>query len=106
MNRRPEMSTATATRLQVLDPTVSPLPAKAVVAMRPPSLDGVTIGLLANGKRNADELLSLVQEVLAGRYEFRGVVARNKGDSSRPCRKDLLAEMADLCDVVVTASGD
>jgi hypothetical protein len=100
------MSTVTATRIEVLDPTVAPLPAKAVVAPRPPSLDGVTIGLLANGKRNADELLGMVQEVLAGRYEFQRVVARNKGDSSRPCRKDLLAEMAELCDVVVTASGD
>jgi hypothetical protein len=101
------VSTATATKkLEVLDPTVAPLPAHAVLAPRPETLEGAAIGLLANGKRNADELLELVQEVLADRYRFGRVVQRNKGDSSRPCRKDLLAEVAELSDVVITASGD
>ena len=96
----------TATRIEVLDPTVDSIPAEAVIAPRPETLDGTVIGLLANGKRNSDELLEMVQEVLADRYEFKSVVARNKGNASRPCPADLLEELAKQCEVVITASGD
>ena len=47
----------TATKVEVLDPTVAPIPSSAVRAPRPDTLDGKTVGLLANGKPNADELL-------------------------------------------------
>ena len=96
----------TAIRIEVLDPTVDPIPAEAVIARRPETLDGAVIGLLANGKRNSDELLEMIQEVLADRYEFKSVVARNKGNASRPCPAELLDELAEQCEVVITASGD
>lgn len=96
----------TATRLAVLDPTVEPIPAHAVVAQRPDTLDGKVIGLLANGKRNSVELLEAVSEVLADRYEFKAVITRNKGNASRPCPTPLLEEMAEQCDIIITASGD
>ena len=96
----------TSTRIEVLDPTVASIPAMAVIAPRPESLNGAVIGLLANGKRNSDELLEMVQEVLADRYEFKSVVARNNGNASRPCPVDILEELAEQCEVVITASGD
>ena len=95
----------TATKLQVLDPTVDPIPADAVVAPRPETLNGTVVGLLSNNKLNADELLVMVQDVLADRYEFKGVVRRNKGNASRPCPADILDEMAEQCDVVICALG-
>jgi hypothetical protein len=96
----------TATRLTVLDPTVEPIPVHAIVAQRPTTLNGKTVGLLANGKRNAGELLEAVYEVLSDRFEFAGAVVRNKGNASRPCPASIIEEMADQCDVVITASGD
>ncbi|MDP6455424.1 MAG: hypothetical protein QF898_19250 [SAR202 cluster bacterium] len=96
----------TATRLAVLDPTVEPIPAHAVVAQRPDTLDGKVIGLLANGKRNSVELLEAIKEAMADRYEFKAVVARNKGNASRPCPAPLAQEMAEECDIIITASGD
>ena len=95
-----------ATRLEVLDPTVAPIPAHAVIAPRPETLDGTVLGLLANGKRNSDELLELVHAILADRYEFKDVVARNKGNASRPCPRDIMDDLAQQCDLVITASGD
>jgi hypothetical protein len=97
---------ATATRIEVLDPTVEPIPAHAVIAPRPETLDGTVIGLLANGKHNSGEILEMVQEILADRFEFKGVVFKNKGNASRPCPKNMMGEMVDQCDVVITASGD
>lgn len=96
----------TAERLQVLDPTVQPIPSEGVVADRPETLDGKVIGLLANGKLNSEEILALTQEVLADRYEFKGVVARNKRNASRPCPEEIIDELVEQCDVVITSSGD
>ena len=95
-----------AERLQVLDPTVQAIPEDAVVAERPDTLDGKVVGLLANGKINSEEILALTQEVLADRYEFRGVVARNKRNASRPCPEHIIDELVEQCDVVITSSGD
>ena len=97
---------ATATRMQVLDPTVEPIPASAVIAPRPDTLDGAVLGLLSNGKRNADVLLEMVHEVLADRFEFEGTVVRDKGNASRPCPPDIMEELSERCDLVITASGD
>ena len=94
------------TRLEVLDPTVEPVPAHTIIARRPETLDGTVLGLLANGKSNSVELLSLVHEVLADRYDFKGVVERNKGNASRPCPSEIIEEMTEQCDVVISASGD
>ena len=96
----------TATRLEVLDPTFDHIPASAVIAPRPSTLDGATIGLLSSGKPYAAGFLEMVEEVLADRYEFAGIVARNKGNASRPAPKDMLADLAVRCDAVITASGD
>ena len=96
----------TATRLVVLDPTVDPLPAEGVVADRPTSLDGLTVGLLANGKLNSEEMLTAIHDVLADRFEFGNVVERNKHNASRPCPEDIIDELVGECDVVITSSGD
>ena len=96
----------TATRLEVLDPTVEPLPAEGVVADRPTTLDGLTLGLLANGKLNSVEMLTAIHDVLADRFEFGAVIERNKLNASRPCPEGIIDELVDKCDVVVTSSGD
>jgi hypothetical protein len=95
-------------RVVYLDPTVDPEgpdPTRAPAA-RADGLDGKTLGLLANGKVNADTLLLLVRDGLAARYRLREVVQRAKLDSSRPAPAPLLDELARTCDVVVTAIGD
>ena len=92
--------------LVVLDPTVEPLSPEGVVAERPTTLDGLTLGLLANGKLNSEEMLAAVHDVLADRFEFGAVVERNKHNASRPCPEDIIDELVDECDVVVTSSGD
>lgn len=97
---------STSSIYQVLDPRVEPIPQRAIIAPRPSSLDGVSIGLLANGKKNSTELLAIIYEVLADRYNFNVVIAKNKGNASRPCPEDLLDELAERCDVVVTSTGD
>ena len=97
---------STTSMVEVLDPRVEPISEQAIIAPRPSSLDGVSIGLLANGKQNSAELLEIIYEILADRYDFSVVIAKNKGNASRPCPEDLLDELAERCDVVVTSTGD
>ena len=97
---------ADAAGIMVLDPRVAPLPAEGVVADRPTTLDGAKLGLLANGKLNSEEMLSALHDVLADRFEFASIVERNKHNASRPCPDDIIDELVDSCDVVITSSGD
>ena len=45
-------------------------------------------------------------DILNGQGEFSGSIAKNKGNASRPCPEELLDELAERCDIVVTSPGD
>ena len=77
-----------------------------MLADRPETLNGSIVGLLANGKRNSEELLEHVYEILNEEHNLGVMIADNKGNASRPCPPELLQDMADKCDIVITASGD
>ena len=95
-----------ATKFKILDPTVEPLPESTLMAPRPQDLNGKTVGLLANGKRNATTLLDEIYSLLQDTYEFTGAVRLDKGDSSRPAPKEIIDELLEKCDLVITATGD
>ena len=95
-----------ATKLRILDPTVEALPDNTLLAPRPDDLNGKTVGLLANGKRNSDELLDAVCALLQDTYELKGLFRANKGDSSRPAPKHIMDDLLEKCDLVITATGD
>lgn len=78
----------------------------ALIAPRPKSLDGLTIGLLANGKKNADLLLDHIYQMLSQRYKMKGVVRLNKNSFSIPAPKPILDELTTKADVVITATGE
>ena len=93
--------------LKILDPTVRPEEALDVaVAKRVGDLDGKVLGLLHNGKVNADRLLDLVREQLGARYRLRDVVMIRKDSASRVADASDLDRLARECDAVVTAVGD
>ena len=96
----------TSETIEVLDPTVLPQKENTLLADRPETLNGSIVGLLANGKRNSEELLEHVYEILNEEHNLGVMIADNKGNASRPCPPELLQDMADKCDIVITASGD
>ena len=96
----------TSETIEVLDPTVLPQKESTLLADRPETLNGSIVGLLANGKRNSEQLLEHVYEILNEKHNLGVMIADNKGNASRPCPPELLQDMADKCDIVITASGD
>lgn len=98
--------TAEKTHMVLLDPTVEALPDNTNMAPRLDDLNGRVLGLLANGKRNSDTLLDAVTSLLQDTYELGDVVRINKRDVSRPAKQEIVDELLEKCDVVITAIGD
>ena len=93
---------------RILDPTLRSPVAEAVVARAPrlPSLDGATIGLLANGKSNGMALLDRIVERLRERHRIGDVVRVAKTNASAPVTDDDAKMLAGRCAAIITAIGD
>ena len=76
------------------------------LATRPDTLDGKVVGLLDNGKRNADVLLRAVATLLGEKYQLLDVVYVNKGNATRIAPRPIMEELLTKADVLVTAVGD
>ncbi|MBI2320835.1 MAG: hypothetical protein HYU88_01735 [Chloroflexi bacterium] len=70
------------------------------------TLHGKRAGFLDNRKGNADVLLERVRELLGQQYDLAATVLRPKWIYSAPAGPELVEELAQSCDFVVTAIGD
>ncbi len=93
-------------QVTVLDPTGTGAPPSSAELLRPPAdLRGVSFGMLDNGKPNSDRFLSL----LAERFIANGAqlyATLRKPSIGRLAPVQLLDELAQACDLVVTGVGD
>jgi hypothetical protein len=92
----------------MIDPTGGPSADAAGLrlAARPGRLDGLVVGLLANPKRNAEEFLDAVGELLAADHGTADVVRARKTSITDPVPPATLAELSERCDVVLIGVGD
>ncbi len=94
----------------VLSPIGVQRPKGLVLAARPSDLNGKVLGLLDNGKLNADLLINAIAEQLIANFGVREVVRRSKREcragAAGPMSNSIRDEMIDRCDVVIAASGD
>jgi hypothetical protein len=70
------------------------------------TLDGVRLGLLGNSKLNADAVLLAVADLLEERYALDAVFVRSKPTFSKPAPSEMVDEMIQNADVIVTGVGD
>lgn len=93
----------------MIDPTASPTGETVRIpplAGRPDDLRGRTVGMLANTKKNAEQILDSVGALLRREYGVADVVRRKKLSIADPVPDDILAELVEQCDVVVVGVGD
>jgi hypothetical protein len=94
---------------QLMSPFGTRIPRPATtsaLAPRPESLKGLRLGLLNNGKRNADLLLEQVLAELAPELEPSAVIRRRKPGAGVPGPQNLLDELRAECDAVIVGVGD
>lgn len=88
--------------INVYDPRGVRTTTTAAIAPRPAALSGLTIGLLDNGKENADALLARCATLL--RERGARIVNHSKPSFSRPAPDDVLDSLAH-CNAVIAAHG-
>ncbi len=93
-------------KILVLNPTAEMRVQERPIAPRPDSLAGERVGILWNGKPNADLLLDRVAELLGERFGVLVTVRATKPNVSAPAPPDVIQKLVAECDVVVNAIGD
>ncbi len=89
---------------RVYDPTAEPKVASVRLAPRLDSLAGARVGILDNGKPNADILMLSVAKRLQELHGIREVLKREKPIAGPP-PPDVLADLM-TCDFVIVGSAD
>ena len=90
--------------MQLLDPTTEPMIELGDLWPRLDALDGKTIGLYANMKLNAVELLDEMQSILSERFRIARFI-RGSYNAGRLMRPDEW-EGVDACDAIILTHGD
>jgi hypothetical protein len=78
----------------------------APIAPRPKTLGGLRLGVLDNSKWNANKLLRGASGALGSTTSFKDVRYYVKRSFSIEAAPELIAEIAERCDIVLTAIGD
>ena len=70
------------------------------------TLSGKVVGFIDNAKPNFDHLVDELAERLIADYGVKRVIKRRKTSASIPAPDEIVRELADECDLVITGSGD
>ncbi len=92
--------------MRLYDPTSSG-PERTLSRAAPlAGLEGRTIGILENGKLNAEEMLGEVAALFAARHGCTIRAVYSKSNASAPAPAGTLAKAAEEVDFLVTGLGD
>ena len=69
-------------------------------------LAGKTVGFIDNAKPNFNHLADDLSELLVSRYGVASVVRHRKKAASIPASPEIMQELKEQCDVIITGSGD
>ena len=88
-----------------LDPTGKRLTQQGALAPRKRSLQGLTVGLVDNTKRNANHFLAALGQELVAHYGVKDVVTVAKGSASVPVGPKQFDDLA-KAHVIIAGVGD
>lgn len=90
----------------ILDPTTPPAAAATESALGLDTLKGKVVGFIDNAKPNFNRLVDAMAEQLLADHGVARVVKQRKRSASIPAERQVLDEIANQCDLVITGSGD
>ena len=97
-----------ANTLILFDPTAParPVDEGARISSVLSSLAGKVVGFIDNAKPNFGMLAGDLGALLKAKYGVKDVIVRRKRSASVPANPEVIDELAQVCDVVITGSGD
>jgi hypothetical protein len=96
----------TTDAVTVLHPAAEDVAEQHCLAPRLSSLQGMTVGLIDNHKRNADIYLEELGRLLQEPYGVSQVVTYRKISQSLPTAGEVLDQLAGECDAIIHAVAD
>ena len=88
------------------DPTATRQPGPARANRTLATLSGKVVGFIDNAKPNFNHLVDDLGALLVSNYGVKRIVKRRKASASIPAPDEVVRELADECDLVITGSGD
>ena len=70
------------------------------------TLSGKVVGFIDNAKPNFNHLVDDLADLLVSNYGVKRIIKRRKTSASIPAPEEVVRELADECDLVITGSGD
>ena len=70
------------------------------------TLSGKVVGFIDNAKPNFNHLVDDLAGLLVSNYGVKRVIKRRKSSASIPAPDEIVRELADQCDLVISGSGD
>ena len=99
--------TVTVRNLRLVNPRGADLdPGDFCLNDRPNDLNGKRLGLMENSKDNSDKLLHELGEILKAKYSLAEVKYFSKHHASVPARPEVIQDVLDQVDVLITGVGD
>lgn len=92
-------------RMVVLSPVAPANIKERPLAPRPETLQGKVVGLLWNGKPNADVVLGRIEELLRAKFELARLVSQRKQSGMAPAYEGIHKELA-RCHAIINGIGD
>ena len=92
--------------MQLYAPTSTTATKKRTRAPALAKLDGARIGILENGKLNAEEMLNEVAQLFVQRHGCTIVKLASKKNASAPAPSNTLVQVAPEVDFLITGLGD
>ena len=77
-----------------------------LLSRRVVDFSGLKLGILDNTKWNGNKLLQKIVADLEDRYQFEAISYYRKESFSKVAADELISEIADNSDIVITAIGD
>lgn len=93
-------------KIQIVAPDAPPEPAAKLESKRKIGTTGIRLGVLDNTKANADHLLQMIVDGVKAEFNVESVVYKRKAASSRPAPDQMLDELAEEADLVISAMAD
>ncbi len=88
------------------DPTATAQAEPAMAGRKLDTLAGKVVGFIDNAKPNFNHLVDDLADLLVANYGVARVIKRRKPSASLPAADEIVRELADQCDLVITGSGD
>ena len=92
--------------ISVYDPTAPELAGAQLQRRALDDLKGKVVGFIDNSKPNFNYLVDDLAELLVSRHGVKSTVKHRKRMASIPAPEEVMQDLAERCDLVITGSGD